>query len=53
VDQLGSYEFNWSAGESMQFYRTDWVTACSLVAYLENYPMQGTPGDVYARLLRT
>jgi FkbM family methyltransferase len=47
---LGSYEFNWSPGESMQWCWPEWVDASTLAAHLGDYPAQGNPGDVYARL---
>jgi hypothetical protein len=48
--ELGPYAFNWSAGESMQWCWPTWVDAATLAAYLRDYPAQGNPGDVYARL---
>jgi FkbM family methyltransferase len=50
LQELGAYTFNWSRGESMRLRWGDWVDADSLLAYLDLYPRQGTPGDVYARL---
>jgi FkbM family methyltransferase len=47
---LGRYEFNWSPGESMQLWWPEWVEAPRLTAHLLEYPPQGHPGDVYARL---
>jgi FkbM family methyltransferase len=48
---LAAYEFNWSPGESMQFWWSEWVDANALAAHLRAYPAQGDPGDVYARLV--
>ena len=48
---LGRYTFNWSDGESMQLRWPEWVDAATLVSYLHDYPAQGHPGDVYARLV--
>jgi FkbM family methyltransferase len=50
--QLGDYVYNWSPGESMQLKWPEWLDAGSLAAYLEEYPQQGDPGDVYARIAR-
>jgi FkbM family methyltransferase len=47
---LGPYEFNWSPGESMQWCWPGWVDASRLAVHLRDYPAQGNPGDVYARL---
>ena len=47
---LGAYAFNWSWGESMHLRWREWVDAPTLAAYLRDYPAQGNPGDVYARL---
>lgn len=50
--ELGPYAYNWSPGESMRFHWPKWVDATTLVGYLRDYPEQGNPGDVYARLVR-
>src|SRR4051794_780380 len=50
LETLGSYEFNWSSGESMQMEWPRWVDAARLAAHLAAYPRQGNPGDVYARV---
>jgi FkbM family methyltransferase len=47
---LGPYEFNWSWGESMRLRWPAGIDASVLAAYLQAYPPQGNPGDVYARL---
>jgi FkbM family methyltransferase len=47
---LGTYEFNWSRGESMHLRWAEWVDAATVTGYLRAYPAQGNPGDVYARL---
>jgi FkbM family methyltransferase len=48
---MAAYEFNWSPGESMQLWWPDWVDANALTAHLREYPAQGDPGDIYARLV--
>jgi hypothetical protein len=50
---LGAYACNWSPGESMSLHWPEWVAPDTLLAYLHEYPLQGTPGDVYVRLLRS
>ena len=52
VDRLGSYEYNWSLGDSMRLEWPDWVSRERLAAHLATLPRQGTPGDVYARRLQ-
>ncbi len=50
---LGSYRFNWSAGESYRLASSSWLSGEDLVARLERpeTPQQpGQSGDVYARL---
>jgi FkbM family methyltransferase len=47
---LGEYEFNWSWGDSMRLHWSQWVTPRVLCEYLTDFPRQGNPGDVYARL---
>jgi FkbM family methyltransferase len=50
---MGGYEFNWSAGDSMELQWSTWVSGDALVAYLHGLPPQSNPGDVYARLRRS
>jgi hypothetical protein len=52
LSELGAYEYNWSAGESMRLQWTDWVDAVGVTDYLATLSPQGNPGDVYARLVR-
>jgi len=52
LDELGTYVYNWSPGESMRLHWRRWVSAARLLEYLHCFPRQGNPGDVYARLLR-
>jgi FkbM family methyltransferase len=53
LNALGLYEFNWSPGESMQWCWPEWVDHSTLERYLHDYPAQGSPGDIYARLQAT
>jgi len=50
--ELGSYEFNWSSGESMRLELARWGEAEQIAALLRSLPEQGNPGDIYARLIR-
>jgi FkbM family methyltransferase len=52
LGELGAYEYNWSPGESMHLHWSDWVSEATLATYLRDFPRQGNPGDVYARLVR-
>jgi hypothetical protein len=50
--ELGTYEYNWSPGESMRLQWHAWISAQSLSDYLQTLPGQSNPGDIYARLVR-
>jgi FkbM family methyltransferase len=50
LTELGNYEFNWSPGESMRLWWSEWVDATELTGLLQAIPAQANPGDVYARL---
>ena len=47
---LGSYEFNWSVGESNQLASDRWLGASELLAGLRTPAAEQRSGDVYARL---
>ena len=47
---LGSYQFNWSVGESSQLASDPWLDASELLGTLRTPAAQRRPGDVYARL---
>ncbi len=47
---LGSYEYNWSMGETSRLASERWLTPQALLAALEGREAQRRPGDVYARL---
>jgi FkbM family methyltransferase len=47
---LGSYEFNFSYGESMRLHRATWGSRDDLGPLLRSLPADGPCGDVYARL---
>ena len=50
LNQLGSYRFNRSRGESMRFALPRWLTAAEMTAELKRVPAEEGAGDVYAFL---
>lgn len=50
VEQLGSYEYNYSPIETMRFASPRWLDASELRRRLERIRPRGRSGDVYARL---
>lgn len=48
--QAGSYEYNWSVGESYELASASWLDADALVAALQALGPAARSGDVYARL---
>lgn len=52
LNALGSYRFNWSAGESYRLASPSWLSGEDLIARLETAPphFRQRSGDVYARL---
>jgi FkbM family methyltransferase len=53
IQHLGTYEYNYSAIETMRFTSPRWLDAASLSAELDRFRPLGRSGDVYARLTRT
>ena len=49
LTRLGSYEFNWSQGESYRLGETGWLSGPSLLASLRTPDARRRSGDVYAR----
>lgn len=49
---LGSYVFNWSAGESHHVVSSTWLQAPALMDSLRTPDAQRRSGDIYARLAR-
>jgi hypothetical protein len=47
---LGTYRYNWSAGESYRLASGTWLTARELLLELETPAARRRAGDVYARL---
>ena len=52
LGELGTYLFNWSAGESFRLESPSWVSGDELLASLDTPKGRGRSGDVYARLSR-
>ena len=52
LDELGSYRYNWSPGESYRLAAAEWLTADAQHAALESPEARRVSGDVYARLRR-
>ena len=50
LSQLGSYRYNWSAGETYRLVANRWVNAVELLEALEPENAQRRSGDIYARL---
>lgn len=48
---LGTYLFNWSAGESFRLASPSWLTSTPLLESLGSPAGRKRPGDVYARLI--
>lgn len=49
--QLGTYEFNWSIGESHRWQRHAWLSANEMCDYLTQLTIDDKSGDIYARLI--
>ena len=47
---LGSYQYNWSVGESLRFASDEWLDDSSLIDSLHAMPTSARSGDVYARV---
>jgi hypothetical protein len=50
LEELGSYEYNYSMVETMRLAGANWVGPGQMKASLEAMPRLGRSGDVYARL---
>ncbi|MFP4375160.1 MAG: FkbM family methyltransferase [Spirochaetaceae bacterium] len=49
LEKLGSYEYNYSPGETMRFARARWLAPAEMSSILAAMPRLGPSGDVYAR----
>ncbi|MEM7374044.1 MAG: FkbM family methyltransferase [Bacteroidota bacterium] len=52
LEGLGTYEYNWSTGETQAFEVDNWITAEDLKAVFRAYDTNGKFGDFYARLIQ-
>lgn len=50
LEQLGGYEYNWSAGETQKLLSVSWLAPEPMVARLRALAAEKGSGDVYARL---
>ena len=50
LTRLGSYEFNWSFGETLRLNSVDWIEAGEMKRILSGYSKASEYGDIYARL---
>jgi len=53
MEQLGSYEFNFSFEESMELHLPAWVKAAEISQLLAEMPDKSRFGDVYARVSKS
>ncbi len=53
VEDLGDYQYNYSAVETMQLTSPHWLDAAELAAVLDQRRPLGRSGDVYARLVQS
>ena len=51
INALGSYEFNWAIGETLNLIEPEWLDAASIQNRIESISQKGS-GDVYARLTK-
>ncbi len=49
LERLGTYRFNWSAGEAYALRSAEWLTGEALLSALGSAEAQRRSGDVYAR----
>lgn len=49
IDSLSQYMFNFSIGESMRFYHTDWLDKVTFIEYLEKTNTPTNFGDIYCK----
>ncbi len=50
LEMLGSYRFNWSAGESHRLGSTRWLDPAEIRSFIAALPANGGSGDVYAQI---
>lgn len=52
LGELGSYEYNWSAGEQHRWQSARWLDAGEMRRWLDGLPADTGSGDIYARRKR-
>lgn len=50
LEELGSYDYNWSQGESQQLREKVWLTPAAITSRLQQMEIDEPSGDIYARL---
>lgn len=50
LEELGSYAYNWSQGESQRLREESWLTPDAMSSRLEEMEINEPSGDIYARL---
>ena len=50
LEELGTYSYNWSFGESQQLESEEWIAAADMKNILSTYTEKKHYGDVYAKL---
>lgn len=50
LDNLGSYSYNWSRGESQRLREERWLSPDEMTARLQEMRIDAPSGDFYARL---
>lgn len=50
LQELGTYQFNWSVGEGQRWQHDTWLSAARMLAYLRGPLLRSKSGDIYARL---
>jgi FkbM family methyltransferase len=51
--EVGSYDFNWTDGESAKLRSEVWISGSELIGWLESLPGGRGFGEIYARLSRS
>ena len=50
LEEVGSYEYNWSQGESQRLREETWLTPDAITSRLREMEIDEPSGDIYARL---
>lgn len=52
LEQLGSYQYNWSEGESQRLKKTHWISSENMQEVLHQMKPGQPSGDIYAKLIQ-